>query len=145
MKTNGLIKINLLVWYGDTTLLIVCLSLMKVKQASNEAAPSVTPMKPKQIRVRRASKSRAPNKLVEKTFHLCEHADSIENFAKGPSAEVATTRTAVHLFGLVDDPSNDRQRRLSATLQVVRSCNSVYEVIWEDTADDTNLAAWSWG
>ena len=102
---------------------------------------------------------------------------------KSSLAEAAVTRTAVHLF-LPDEANElDRsssmpsggQRRVSATLQVVRSPASVYEVIWEDsmsaTAKDphneprdnsrmsrhtepsqnpprqtnTKLATWSWG
>ena len=56
------------------------------------------------------------------------------------------TRTAVHLFALeppgVDEDTstgvNEDQRRLSATLQAVRSRNSVYEVIWEDKLNITD-------
>ena len=97
---------------------------------------------------------------------------------KGPSASAATTKTAIHLFPSTS-PAEQKlesvrpdieEKRLSATLQVVRSRNSVYEIIWEDktVAKDevrhhpvndlgifertirdvegveTRLAAWSW-
>lgn len=57
---------------------------------------------------------------------------------KSTPAGTALTHTYVHLFAR-SDPTDERRaslsygrRKLSATLQVVRSRDSVYEVIWED-------------
>lgn len=104
-------------------------------------------------------------------------------YRKSSLAEAAVTRTAVHLFGAaqtMESANNSSESiistgRVSATLQVVRSPDSVYEIIWEDNrvvqpqeqgeeshhtpetaqaveASDnkywqtnTELAAWSWG
>lgn len=92
---------------------------------------------PKQIRVRRPTKPLVPNKLANDILYMYEHPDAEHRLVKSPPAEAATTRTAVHLFALQPPEVYEEttplpgtgQRKLSATLQVVRSRDSIYEVI----------------
>ena len=100
-----------------------------------ELAKLQIPQLPKQIRVRRPTKPNVHHtKLVKDLLYLYEHPECKRSLAKGPLAEAATTRTAVHLFALrppevYEEDAGKKQRKLSATLQVVRSRDSVYEVI----------------
>ncbi|KAI9652546.1 MAG: hypothetical protein M1831_006737 [Alyxoria varia] len=113
--------------------------------------------KPRQVRVRKSSapsayqQSRSALSLLDRrntSSGMCKrHAsDSALHTSlmskKSCPAEAATTRIATHIFS-PDDPYDEDEesmslmrsprRRHSATLQVVRSRRSVYEVIWEDT------------
>lgn len=130
---------------------------------------------PHQIRVRKPSALNVQNKLAEGIFVGPHSSQSRRVKTKAAPAEAATTRTAVHIL-MPDEQassteSNANRRKLSATLQVVRSRDSVYEVIWEDSLTlqpvedaepdltvaaqaesllgvkqvNTKLAAWSWG
>lgn len=87
---------------------------------------------PKAIRLRRATgEAKTHNKLLESV--LARGKGFVQ--PKTDIVDAAVTRTAVHLF--TEDPlererqstASESHRKLSATLQVVRSRTSVYEVI----------------
>lgn len=109
---------------------------------------------PMEIRLRRASneetESRERKLSSASTIHpfndarpspmrsATSHRAPLTPSLKSTSAGTALTHAYVHLFS-PSDPADERRaslsqgrRKLSATLQVVRSRDSVYEIIWED-------------
>ena len=90
---------------------------------------------PREIRLRKATVPKVSYESVSHTTDQYENRDG--DTMKSVLAEAALTRTAVHLYppeslksnDLATEPLKGKERKLSATLQVVRSSNSVYEII----------------
>ena len=97
------------------------------------------PKTPKQIRTLRLTKPKVLNGSVYDLLHLCGCQDYDRIIAKSCLAGAAVTWTTIHLYdesksdgyeeARVASLSDSNESKVSATLQVVRSSDSVYEVI----------------
>ena len=127
-----------------------------------KSGTSTSPRLPQEIRLRRPSaqprKNLPPLGSVLKADRNSQSSNSHGRRSSLANADIpmkseiayeAVTHTAVHIFEPalanerteVSGAAEDSQKAHSATLQVVRTRNSVYEVIWEDKLSAKTIAA----